>query len=87
MTSDVDVVYDESKGKLFLNDNGTAQCWGKRKVSRVFAKFKEKPKLTTLITSKVFQLTPRPSPVLVVAKVLLARMVTPKSRLLLIEKY
>ena len=25
MTSDADVVYDESKGKLYLNDNGTAK--------------------------------------------------------------
>ena len=30
--SDADVVYDERKGKLFLNDNGTARGWGAKKV-------------------------------------------------------
>ena len=32
MTSDADVVYDEKKGKLYLNDNGTAKGWGAKKV-------------------------------------------------------
>ena len=46
MTFDVDIVYDESKGKVLLNDNGTAQGWCKWKVSGMIAKFREKPKLT-----------------------------------------
>ena len=31
MKSDADVVYDKRKGKLFLNDNGTAKGWGEKK--------------------------------------------------------
>ena len=46
MKSDAEVVYDESKGKLFLNDNGTAKGWGKKKVGGLLAKFKGKPELT-----------------------------------------
>ena len=38
--SDADVVYDERKGKLFLNDNGTAKGWGAKKVGGLVAKFK-----------------------------------------------
>ena len=32
MKSDAKVVYDESKGKLYLNDNGTAKDWGAKQV-------------------------------------------------------
>ena len=46
MKSDADVVYDESKGKLFLNENGTAKGWGAKKVGGLLAKFKGKPELT-----------------------------------------
>ena len=46
MKSDADVVYDQSKGKLFLNDNGTAKGWGEKKVGGLVAKFKGKPELT-----------------------------------------
>ena len=46
MTSDADVVYDQKKGKLFLNDNGTAKGWGAKKVGGLIAKFKSKPELT-----------------------------------------
>ena len=46
MTSDADVVYDEKKGKLFLNDNGTAKGWGAKKVGGLIAKFKGKPELS-----------------------------------------
>ena len=46
MKSDADVVYDESKGKLFLNDNGTAKGWGKKKVGGLLAKFTGKPELS-----------------------------------------
>ena len=46
MTSDADVVYDEKKGKLFLNDNGTAKGWGAKKVGGLIAKFKSKPELS-----------------------------------------
>ena len=46
MKSDADVVYDQSKGKLFLNDNGTAKGWGEKKVGGLVAKFKGKPELS-----------------------------------------
>ena len=46
MTSDADVVYDEKKGRLYLNDNGTAKGWGAKKVGGLIAKFKSKPELT-----------------------------------------
>ena len=46
MKSDADVVYDESKGKLFLNENGTAKGWGEKKVGGLLATFKGKPQLT-----------------------------------------
>jgi hypothetical protein len=46
MKSDADVVYFESKGQLFLNDNGTAKGWGKKKVGGLLAKFKGKPELS-----------------------------------------
>ena len=46
MKSDADVVYDKSKGKLYLNDNGTAKGWGKKKVGGLLATFKGKPELT-----------------------------------------
>jgi len=46
MKSDADVVYDEKKGKLFLNDNGTAKGWGAKKVGGLVAKFKGKPELS-----------------------------------------
>ena len=45
MRSDVDVVYDEKKGKLYLNENGTAKGWGAKKVGGLIAKFKSKPEL------------------------------------------
>ena len=46
MTSDAAVVYDEKKGKLYLNDNGTAKGWGAKKVGGLIAKFKSKPELS-----------------------------------------
>ena len=46
MKSDANVVYDASKGKLFLNDNGTAKGWGAKKVGGLLARFKGKPELT-----------------------------------------
>ena len=46
MTSDAAVVYDQKKGKLFLNDNGTAKGWGAKKVGGLIAKFKGKPELS-----------------------------------------
>tara|TARA_Y100001933_G_scaffold81627_1_gene83045 strand:- start:334 stop:981 length:648 start_codon:yes stop_codon:yes gene_type:complete len=46
MKSDAEVVYDKSKGKLFLNDNGTAKGWGKKKVGGLLATFKGKPELS-----------------------------------------
>ena len=46
MKSDAEVVYDESKGKLYLNDNGSAKGWGVKKVGGLLAKFKGKPELS-----------------------------------------
>ena len=46
MKSDADVVYDQKKGKLYLNDNGTAKGWGAKKVGGLIAKFKSKTELT-----------------------------------------
>ena len=46
MKSDADVVYDEKKGKLYLNENGTAKGWGAKKVGGLIAKFKGKPELS-----------------------------------------
>ena len=46
MKSDADVVYDERKGKLYLNDNGTAKVWDAKKVGGLLARFKGKPELT-----------------------------------------
>ena len=46
MKSAANVVYDESKGKLFLNENGTAKGWGKKKVGGLLATFKGKPELS-----------------------------------------
>ena len=46
MKSDADVVYDERKGKLFLNNNGTAKGWGAKKVGGLVARFKGKPELS-----------------------------------------
>ena len=45
MKSDADVVYDEKKGKLYLNDNGDLKGWGGKKVGGLLATFKSKPEL------------------------------------------
>ncbi|RPF80729.1 MAG: hypothetical protein CBB80_010645 [Synechococcus sp. TMED20] len=46
MKSDADVVYDEGKGKLYLNANGEEKGWGKKKVGGLLATFKGKPELS-----------------------------------------
>ena len=46
MTFDADVVYDEKKGKLYLNANGEEKGWGKKKVGGLIARFKGKPELS-----------------------------------------
>ena len=46
MTSDADVVYDEKKGKLYLNENGEKKGWGAKKVGGLLAKLKGKPELS-----------------------------------------
>ena len=46
MKSGADVVYDEKKGKLYLNANGEEKGWGKKKVGGLIAKFKGKPELS-----------------------------------------
>ncbi|QNI98444.1 hypothetical protein [Synechococcus sp. RS9902] len=45
MKSDADVVYDERKGKLYLNSNGEKKGWGNKKKSGLLANFKGKPEL------------------------------------------
>ena len=46
MKSDADVVYDEKKGKLYLNANGEEKGWGKKKVGGLIARFKGKHELS-----------------------------------------
>ena len=46
MKSDAAVVYDEKKGKLYLNENGEKKGWGAKKVGGLIAKFKGKPELS-----------------------------------------
>ena len=46
MKSDAEVVYDKSKGKLYLNDNATEPGWGAKKVGGLLASFKGKPELS-----------------------------------------
>ena len=46
MKSDAAVVYDEGKGKLYLNANGEEKGWGAKKVGGLIAKFKGKPELS-----------------------------------------
>jgi len=46
MKSDAAVVYDEKKGKLYLNENGEKKDWGAKKVGGLLAKFKGKPELS-----------------------------------------
>ena len=48
MTSDVDVVYDARKGKLFLNTNGEEKGGGKKKVCGLIAWFEGKPELSAV---------------------------------------
>jgi len=43
--SDAVLVYDQKKGKLFLNENNTAKGWGAKKVGGLIARFKGEPKL------------------------------------------
>ena len=47
MKSDVDVIYYKRKGFLYLNDNGPKRGWGKKERSRLLAKFKGKPTLSS----------------------------------------
>ena len=44
--SDADVVYDQKKGKLYINGNGTKKGWGKDDHDGLIAKFKGKPELS-----------------------------------------
>ena len=45
MKSDADIVYDEKKGKLYLNENGEEKGWGAKKVGGLLANFTGKPEL------------------------------------------
>ena len=44
--TDADVVYDERKGKLFLNGNGAEKGWGSKAIGGLIAKVKGKPQVT-----------------------------------------
>ena len=44
--SDADIVYDERKGKLYLNGNGEMKGWGSKAVGGLIAKVKGKPQVT-----------------------------------------
>ena len=46
MKSDADLVYDQKKGKLFLNENSTKKGWGKRKLGGLMARFRGMPELS-----------------------------------------
>ena len=44
--SGADIVYDERKGKLFLNGNGEAKGWGSKAIGGLIAKVKDTPQIT-----------------------------------------
>ena len=44
--SGADIVYDERKGKLYLNGNGEAKGWGSKAIGGLIAKVKGKPQVT-----------------------------------------
>ena len=44
--SDADIVYDERKGKLYLNGNGEGKGWGSKAMGGMIAKVKGKPQVT-----------------------------------------
>ena len=81
MTSDVDVVYDARKGKLFLNTNGEEKGGGKKKVGGLIAWFEGKPELSAEQFEEMDALMPSR------ATMATATTLTAKSRLLLIEKH
>ena len=43
--SDADIVYDERKGKLYLNGNGAEKGWGTKAIGGLIAKVKGKPQI------------------------------------------
>ena len=44
--SDSDIVYDERKGKLYLNGNGAEKGWGSKAIGGLITKVKGKPQIT-----------------------------------------
>ena len=44
--SGADIVYDERKGKLYLNGNGEAKGWGSKAIGGLIAKVKGKPQVS-----------------------------------------
>ena len=44
--SDADIVYNERKGKLYLNGNGAEKGWGSKAIGGLIAKVKGKPQIT-----------------------------------------
>ena len=45
MNSEADMVYDQTKGNLYLNTNGEMKGWGKKRVGGLIARFQGKPEL------------------------------------------
>ena len=81
MKSDADVVYDEKKGKLYLNANGEEKGWGKKKVGGLIARFKGKPELSSEQFEGMVEFNA------VSGDHDHEQAVTPKSRLLFIKKH
>ena len=46
--SGADIVYDERKGKLFLNGNGEGKGWGSNAIGGLIAKVKGKPQISAV---------------------------------------
>ena len=44
--TDADIVYDERKGKLFLNGNGAEKGWASKAIGGLIAKVKGKPQIS-----------------------------------------
>ena len=85
MKSDADVVYDEKKGKLYLNANGEEKGWGKKKVGGLIARFKGNPELRAEQFGGWMHLMQLWGTMIMTTAI--AMTVTPKIRLLRIEKH
>ena len=87
MKSDADVVYDEKKGKLYLNANGEEKGWGKKKVGGLIARFKGKPELSAEQFEGMEAFDAVKATMIMSTAMITSTVLTPKSRLLLITKH